>query len=335
MAQKFAFGVDLGWISQLEERGFRWVDEQNNEIDPIQASKNMGADSVRLRVFVDPPKESFWRKDENTVCMLGHCDARSVLEVSKRVKEKNMRLMIDFHYSDYFADPQYQDIPKGWAADDYETLAGRVYKHTQEVLDLLKDSGVYPEWVQVGNEINPGLMLPKCGLEKNPEELVMMLNAGYDAVKECFPDCQVITHLAGVDQQDWCEPFLKNFFKNNGKTDILGFSYYPYWYDQSNGEKADLFQCLRTYAEKYKKPVMIVEVGGEDNDEEGTYQLVKSTIEVVKELPDQQGLGVFYWEPEVNREILPDNYPLGAAKLLDEHTLQFNKAISAYRDSIQ
>lgn len=331
MIQKFAFGVDLGWISQLEERGFRWVDEQNNEIDPIQASKDMGADSVRLRVFVDPPKESFWQKEDGTICMLGYCDAQSVLEVSKRVKEKNMRLMIDFHYSDYFADPMCQDIPAEWADDDYETLAKRVYQHTKDVLSLLKDNDIYPEWVQVGNEINPGLMLPKAGLEKNPKELVMILNAGYDAVKECFPDCQVITHLAGVDHRDWCEPFLENFFENNGKTDILGFSYYPYWY-QSAPDKEVLFQCLKTYAEEYEKPVMVVEVGGEDDDEEGTYQLVKDSIEAVMELPKQQGLGVFYWEPEVNREILPDKYPLGAAKLLDEHTLQFTRVISAYRD---
>ncbi len=332
MIQKFAFGVDLGWVSQLEERGFRWADEQGNEIDPIQASKDMGADSVRLRVFVNPPEESFWQKNEDTVCMLGFCDAKGVLETAKRVKEKHMRLMIDFHYSDVFADPDYQYIPGEWEKDDDEKLTQRVYQHTKDVLLLLKENNIYPEWVQVGNEINPGIMIPRGGLAENPELLVRFLNAGYDAVKECFPGCQVITHLARVEHHDWCDPFLDNFFEQNGKTDILGFSYYPYWY-QSKSDQEALCQCLKDYSAKYKKPVMVVEVGGEDKDEEGTYQLVMETIKATMNVPDQQGLGVFYWEPEVCREILPDHYPLGAAKLTDDHTLQFTKAISAYKDA--
>lgn len=329
--KKFACGVDLGWISQLEDNGFCWVDAQGEKVDPIQASKDMGADSVRLRVFVDPPEGGYWQKDEQTVCMLGYCDAQGVLNTAKRVKEKGMRLMIDFHYSDVFADPVYQYIPAAWAEDDDEKLAGRVFRHTKEVLSLLKEHDICPEWVQVGNEINPGLMLPRGGLKENPEALVTFLNAGYDAVKACFPECQVITHLAGVDNKDWCVPFLENFFKQNGKTDILGFSYYPYWY-QSKSDKAVLFQCLKDYADAYQKPVMVVEVGGEDCDEEGSYQLVKETLEAVSELPGQQGLGVFYWEPEVNREIMPDKYPLGAARLLDEHTLQYTKVLTAYRE---
>lgn len=331
MIQNFAFGVDVSWISQLEDRGFRWVDEQGAEVDPLRQLKNMGADSVRVRVFVNPPKEAFWQKDENTVCMLGYCDAQGILDFAKRVKENKMRLMIDFHYSDHFADPIYQHIPEEWVNDTDEELAQRVYQHTKEVLSLLKENDIYPEWVQVGNEINPGIMIPRGGLEENPEALVTFLNAGYDAVKECFPECQVITHLAGVDNKEWCVPFLDNFFQHNGKTDILGFSYYPFWY-QSESNKDVLAKCLKEYAETYKKPVMIVEVGGEDSDEEGTWQLMMDTLNAVEEVPDQQGLGVFYWEPEVNRAMLPDNYPLGTARMLDEHTLQLTKVMSVYQN---
>lgn len=330
MGSQLALGVDLGWISQLESRGFCWVDEKQQKTDPIRASKEMGADSVRLRVFVNPPREAFWEKKDGSVCMLGFCDAQNVLKTAKRVKEQGMRLMIDFHYSDHFADPFYQDIPQEWASDDDEELTKRVYQHTKDVLELLTENEIYPEWVQVGNEINPGLLLPRGDVKESPGQLVRFLNAGYDAVKECCPECQVITHLAGADDTKWCMPFLDSFFEQGGKTDILGFSYYPYWY-QSKSDKEILAGCLKDYAGKYQKPVMIVEVGGEDTDEEGTCQLLADTIEAVKELPDNQGLGVFYWEPEVCAGILPDHYPLGAAKLLDEHTLQFTKVIPAYK----
>lgn len=332
MSKKIAFGVDLGWLSQLEAEGVTWVDDENRQIDPIDALVEMGADSVRLRIFVNPPKEAYWKKRENETCMLGFCDAQSVLEMSKRVKEKGLTLMLDFHYSDHFADPQFQDIPDAWKNDDNEGLKRRVYEHTKEVLTLFTQNHVYPEWVQVGNEINPGLLLPN-GSKKNPEVMVALLNAGYDAVKECCPECQVITHLAGIDKTDWVSPFLEAFFGAGGKTDILGFSHYPYWYKLvGQGEEIeDLQENLTRFSQKYQKPVMIVEVGGPEEEEEETYDLLCNTIEAVKNVPDHMGLGVYYWEPEVGKKLLPDGYPLGAAVTAGEKTLRFTKAMTAYK----
>lgn len=337
MNSKFAYGVDLGWLSQLEERGVRWVDKDKKEIDPIEAMKEMGADSVRLRVFVNPPKEAAWTKKDGTVCMLGFCDAQSVMKVSKRVKAAGMRLMIDFHYSDHFADPQYQDIPEEWKEEDACGLKEKVYQHTKEVLQLLAQNDATPDWVQVGNEINPGLLLPAGSMEEHPENLVAFLNAGYDAVKECCPQCQVVTHLSCVNIREVCDPFLEKFFLLGGKTDILGFSYYPYWYNmihEIRGKKVSelFYNPLISYAETWQKPVMIVEVGGPETDEEGTYELLCNTIEAVKQVPMGMGMGIFYWEPEVGAKLLPDKYPLGAAIALDEHTLQFTGALNAYRD---
>lgn len=333
MSKKIAFGVDLGWLSQLEAEGVTWVDDENRQIDPIDALVEMGADSVRLRIFVNPPKEAYWKKRENETCMLGFCDAQSVLEMSKRVKEKGLTLMLDFHYSDHFADPQFQDIPDAWKNDDNEGLKRRVYEHTKEVLTLFTQNHVYPEWVQVGNEINPGLLLPN-GSKKNPEVMVAFLNAGYDAVKECCPECQVITHIAGVDKADWVAPFLETFFTNGGKTDIIGFSHYPYWYKLMGGEAAvteDLQENLTRFSKEYKKPVMIVEVGGPETEEQETYDLLCDTIEAVQNVPDGMGQGVYYWEPEVGKDFVPDQYPLGAAVKAGEKTIRFTKAMSAYK----
>lgn len=332
MSKKIAFGVDLGWVSQLEAEGVTWVDEDGNQIDPIDALVEMGADSVRLRVFVNPPKEAYWKKRENETCMLGYADAQSVMEMSKRIKEKGLTLMIDFHYSDHFADPQFQDIPEEWKNDDNEGLKKRVYDHTKEVMTLLTQNDIYPEWVQVGNEINPGLMLPN-GSKEDPEVMVSFLNAGYEAVKECCPECQVITHLAGIDNANWIAPFLEAFFNAGGKTDILGFSHYPYWYEMmgQGAELGDLQENLTKFSQKYQKPIMIVEVGGLETEEQETYDLLCDTIEAVQNVPDDMGLGVYYWEPEVGKDLLPDQYPLGAAVVVGEKTIRFTKAMTAYK----
>lgn len=329
--KRMIYGVDLGWATQLESMGYRWLDESGNETDVLTASQELGANAVRLRVFVNPPKDAFWMKRENEKVMLGFCDAQSVLEMSKRVKEHGMKLMIDFHYSDHFADPLFQDIPEEWKNDTDDQLEKRVYEHTREVLQLLTDHDIYPEWVQVGNEINNGMMWPKAHLKAAPKQLVRFLNAGYDAVKEVCPDCQVVTHLAAVCSEELCEPFWENFFGNHGKTDIMGFSYYPHW-ENYESDKDKLAGYLKRYAEEYHKPVLIAEIGGLDYDDEGSYKTMVDCIEAMKEMSDQEELTIFYWEPEATAEILPDKYPLSAAKLVSEKTLQYNKALKAYRD---
>lgn len=126
-------------------------------------------------------------------------------------------------------------------------------------------------------------------------------------------------------------PILENFFAENGKTDILGFSYYPYW-EKFESDRKVLSAKLREYAQKYGRPVMIAEVGGLDHDEEGTYQILADCINAMGEQDGQEECGVFYWEPEVTAKILPDAYPLGAAKLVGENTLQYHKALRAYRE---
>lgn len=110
-----------------------------------------------LKNFAYGVEESYWQKDEDTVCMLGFCDMHSVLEVAKRVKENDMHLMPDIHYSDHFADPEHQDIPETWIQDDEEQLINHVYQHTKDALSLFTTNNIYPEWVQVGNEINNGI----------------------------------------------------------------------------------------------------------------------------------------------------------------------------------
>lgn len=329
--KKMIYGVDLGWASQLESMGYRWLNESGKETDILEASKELGVNAVRLRIFVNPPREAFWQKQEDETCMLGFCDAAHVVEMAERIKKSGMKLMVGFHYSDHFADPEHQDIPEKWLNDSDPQLEKRIYEHTREVMLLLAEHGAAPDWVQVGNEINNGILWPRGSLKEAPGQLVRFLNAGYDAVKEVCPDSQVITHLASVLNDDLCVPFLKNFFAEKGKTDILGFSYYPYW-EKFESDKDVLSAKLKEYTRKYHKPVMIAEVGGLDHDEEGTYKIVSDCIGAMREQDGQEECGVFYWEPEVTAAILPDSYPLGAAKLAGEKTLRYTKVLRAYRD---
>lgn len=339
----FAYGVDFGWVSQLESLGIHWVDEAGALIDPYVAAKRMGADSVRLRVFVDPPGSAYWQKRDGTICMLGFCDPVSVLSAAKRVKQNGMRLMLDVHYSDHFADPEYQEIPSDWLMDNNAMLEQRIRLHTLELLWMLKSEGITPEWIQIGNEINPGILLPKGSLSEHSKELVRFLNAGYEAVKEVDPAIQVMTHLARLYDPEETEPFLNNFFANGGKTDILAFSYYPYWAELETREKTgepythskeSVRERLRRIYDACHKPVMIAEIGGYESEPEETADFIRDTIEVLKELPEEAGRGIFYWEPEVNSAVLPDGYPLGAAELVSENTLRFTDALSVYSEQV-
>lgn len=328
MGDKFAYGVDLGWLSQLEQQGYRWVDEDGRTVDGIEACKRLGANAVRLRLFVDPPKTALWQKRPDELVMLGFCDAGSVLDTARRARALGMDLMLDLHYSDHFADPLFQDIPEAWLDDTGEELVRRVYDYTAGVLRLFKEAGTAVKWVQVGNEINPGLLLPRGSLGEAPAFLVRLLNAGYDAVKAVTPETLVITHLSAVNSRPQCRPFLDNFVQQGGRTDIFAFSYYPYW-ENTAPDRDALYASLKFYGEEYHTPVLVAEVGGPDDDEEGTYALVRLTVEAAKAAG---ALGVFYWEPDANRAVVPDGYPLGACRLLDGRTLQYTKALAAYRD---
>ena len=331
-------GVDLGWLTQLESQGVTWQDEQGVAREPLELIKEMGANAIRLRVFVNPPEDAFWQKKENERCMLGFCDVQSVVQMAKRVKDAGFFLMVDIHYSDHFADPEYQDIPQAWLAEDFEGMKRRVREHTQEVMTELRKQGIEPEWVQVGNEINNGILLPVGSFKEHPAQLVELLNIGYDAVKQVFPGAKVITHLSGLPIMDWLRPFLLNFFEQGGKTDILGFSYYPYWYqmfapEHGQHDREVLQKALEEIRESYHKPVMIVETGGSDGEGEQTRDMLRDILWGLERLPNQAGKGVFYWEPEVSSSIVPDHYPLGACKVVEESRLQFNEALLAYKEA--
>ncbi len=331
----FAYGADIGWLTQMEAQGITWQDDNGVTKDPLVILKEHGVDSIRLRVFVNPPTSSQWTKNDGTVCYLGYADEKSVISTAKRANALGMRIMVDFHYSDHFADPEYQDIPSAWSGHNYSQLLTDVYDHTYQVMSSLKNAGITPEWVQIGNEINSGILLPYGDSGKNFSQLTGLLNSGYDAVKAVSSSTKVITHLANGHNNDVLVWFFDNFLNTyGGKTDMIGLSYYPYWIGSGYTNNIDSFiYNMDNMVNKYGKEVMVCEVGGDEGDPEETYNMLMAVMNAAKGVTGNKGMGVFYWEPEANSKVLPDSYPLGATEQISSKVLKFTWAIDAYTDN--
>lgn len=193
-AQKdFVKGADVGFLPGQEKAGVKFHDRTGKERECLDLLKNdYELSAIRMRVWVDP---------EN-----GVNDKNELLAIGKRAKDMGMDFMVDFHYADSWADPGKQPIPKAWEGHDFEQMKRDLKAHTVDVLTLLKENGVTPRWVQVGNETANGLLWPMGHIEKNPEQYAGFIGAGYDAVKEVFPEAIVIVHLDRGHNQalyDW------------------------------------------------------------------------------------------------------------------------------------
>ena len=284
----FAKGADVGWLPQMEATGYKFYDTDGKQKDCLQLLKDRGINTIRLRVWVNPSNDK----------ASGHCSPAETVTMAVRAKKLGMRIMIDFHYSDSWADPGKQTKPAAWVNHTFLELQNDVYNHTFEVLNLLKAAGVTPEWVQVGNEI-PGGMLWPDGKSSNFGQLAQLLNKGYDAVKAVNTKIKVIVHVDEGNNNAKFRWFFDNATANAVKYDVIGMSYYPYWIKSDYKVTiADLANNLNDMASRYDKEVMVVEVGGDFTLVQNTYDMLAATIKAVKAVPNNKGLGVIYWEPQ-------------------------------------
>lgn len=284
----FAKGADVSWLPQMEATGYKFYDKNGNEKDCLQLLKDKGMDAIRLRVFVNPNNDK----------ASGHCSKEETVAMALRAQKLGMRVMIDFHYSDSWADPAKQFKPKAWENHSFPELLNEVYNHTFEVISALKKAGITPEWVQVGNEIPDGMLWPE-GSTKNWNQLGQLLNKGYDGVKAVDKNIKVIVHVDEGNNKEKFNDFFDNATQQKVRYDVIGLSFYPYWIKKDYTEVIqDLEENLTELSKKYNKEVMVVEVGGEDYKIENTKELLRATIKAVKNVPDNKGLGVFYWEPQ-------------------------------------
>lgn len=286
-AASFANGADVSWLPQMEAAGYKFYDDYGVQKDCLQILKEHGINSIRLRVWVNPSQDPH----------SGHCSKDEVVQMAKRCKNMGFRIMIDFHYSDSWADPGKQYKPAAWAGHNLDQLIKDIYNHTYDVLNALKSNGVTPEWVQVGNETNNGMLWEEGKASVNMNNFARMISSGYDAVKAVFPGTKVIVHISNGHDNSLFRWIFDGLRNNNAKFDVIGMSLYPEvsnWKDLSN-------KCLTNMNDmvsRYGKEVMICEVGMDYTAESAAKELITDLLKKVASVSGGKGLGVFYWEPQ-------------------------------------
>ena len=284
----FFRGADISWLAQMEATGYVFYDENGNPSDCLDLLTARGINAVRLRVFVHPSSHP----------ISGHCSPEETALMAARCRQKGLDVMIDFHYSDTWADPGHQTKPATWAAVPFAALKDSVYIHTFQTIQLLKQAGVTPKWVQIGNEIPSGMLWPD-GHVNNPLQLAQLINSGNQAVKDIDTAIQTIVHIDQGNDNGRFRWFFDLMQQNGAQFDIIGASYYPHWLGTDYTVTiSDLGNNLNDMVTRYNKPVMIVEVGGDYWQVQNSKDLLMATIGVALDVPNKQCLGVFYWEPQ-------------------------------------
>ena len=284
-------GGDISGTTANEARGIFSADTTGMVTENTLLMKNYGMDAVRLRVWVNP--KDGWSSKED------------VLTMAKRAKDLGMEIMIDFHYSDWWADPGKQNIPKAWESYDLPQMKEALANHTKETLGLLKDNGINVKWVQVGNETRDGMLWPMGQISQgNFKNYAELSQAGYDAVKEIYPDAAVIVHIDNGYDNDVYNFIFDGLKENNSKWDIIGMSVYPYWAMEAGKEPdadstlKDAAENIRRLKEKYGCDIMITEVGVESEKPEEGEKIMNQLFDLVINDVDGACTGVFYWAPE-------------------------------------
>ena len=298
-------GADISFLPQLESRGMKFSDN-GVEADAISILKNHGINYIRLRIFVNPENKEGYSPEK------GFCGLDSTLSMAKRVKAAGLNLLLDFHYSDTWADPQKQFKPKAWENLPFEELTTTLKEYTKMVLLKLKEQGTVPDMVQIGNEINHGIVWPE-GHISNPDNLAALLRAGTEAVKEVDPEIIVMMHLALGGQNEESVFWFDNMIARGVQFDIIGLSYYPRWHCTLD----DLEKNMLDLINRYQKDVNVVE-----------YSAYKMEIhDMVFSLPDNRGNGACIWEPlnTWSRVFDREGKSLESLKIYDEISRKYLK----------
>ncbi|HEY8462707.1 MAG TPA: glycosyl hydrolase 53 family protein [Bacillota bacterium] len=301
-------GMDISTLPQVEAGGGKFYNHDGEPEDLFKILKANGVNYIRLRI---------WNNPKN-----GICGKASTLAMAKRIKKAGMGFLLDFHYSDTWADPGKQYKPAAWKDLDFEGLNRAVYDYTKEIITALNKQGTLPDMVQIGNEITSGMLFPdgKLTTLASFNKLARLINSGIKAVKDATPvgkKIKIAIHLDKGGDNNVYTWFFDNLIANGATDfDIIALSYYIAWH----GTPTDLYRNLCNLANKYKKDLIVVETAfpfclndgdGLENimakDEQlknsgyvptiaGQKQYLQDIFNIVKHVPDGRGLGVFYWE---------------------------------------
>lgn len=301
----FYKGMDISFVPQVEAEGTVAKDFDGTPMDMLKLVKKYGVNAIRLRL---------WNEPENVPESGGYCSLRHTMEMARRIKAQGMSFLLDFHYSDFWADPGQQRKPKAWEDLSGQELEDAVYSFTKETLTALRTEGLMPDMVQIGNEIRSGLLFPDGELP-DYDGMVRLVNAGIRGARAAAggDELQVMIHL----DQGGRYAFLKEWFDRafaHGLEDfdIIGLSYYPFWH----GTFMDLKETTEKLVRDFGKPIVIAETahawrtgknGFIDKEQEriagipatpaGQKKVLDMVMNIAASLPDRMGLGIYYWEP--------------------------------------
>lgn len=298
----FAKGADIGWYTEMEKKGYKFYTASGTEMDCPALMKSLGFNSLRFRVWVNP--EDVWNGKED------------VLNKCLRAKELGMKIMIDFHYSDTWADPGKQYVPKAWESYELDAMAKAVAEHTSDVLNTLKDNGVDVTWVQVGNEVTNGMLWEKGRVKGDSASgFAKLFKAGADKVKSIYPKASVILHIDNAWDMDTLKWFYSLMANTGVKYDMIGLSLYPsYWNDETNafepweGKVNQVIANIPQLIKTYNRDVMLVEFGMPAAEPQKGKEALETLWNGLKDV--KRFKGIFYWEPE--SEPARNGYALGA-----------------------
>ncbi len=268
-------GADISWVPQQESFGAKFFNKNGEQKDVLEILKENNFNWIRLRLFVDPTAEQGYSKE-------GFCGLEQTLAMARRIKAAGMKFLLDFHYSDTWADPGKQFIPASWAKSSGSGLEGQIYRYSKETIERFIQEGVTPDMVQVGNEINHGMLWPQGKIEDSYMSFAILLRCASAGVRAADPAIKIMVHIACGGQNEESVTFLDKILSRDVKFDVIGQSYYPQWH----GTLDDLKNNLTDLAVRYGKPIVVVEY----------QEYIKEVNEIVKELPNKLGLGTFIWE---------------------------------------
>lgn len=317
MPADFIKGADISTLLEAEQHGAKFYNQNGQQQDAIAILKANGVNYVRLRLWVDPQDAS------GKTYGGGSNNLENTIALAKRVKAQGLKLLLDFHYSDFWTDPGKQFKPKAWEKMDYPQLKTAIHDYTRDTIARFKQEGVLPDMVQIGNEINGGMLWPegKSWGQGGGEfdRLAGLLNAAISGLKENLTggeQVKIMLHLAEGTKNDTFRWWFDEISKRDVPFDIIGLSMYTYWNGPISALKANMDDISR----RYNKDVIVVEAaygytldncdnaensfqakeekdGGYPGTVQGQYDYIHDLMQSVIDVPDHRGKGIFYWEP--------------------------------------
>ena len=308
LSDDFIMGMDASCVPALENSGVKYYDYDGTQQDVYEILSRNGINYIRVRVWNDPFDAS------GNGYGGGNCDIQNAIAIGKRATTAGMKLLVNFHYSDFWADPGKQMAPKAWKSMDIDTKTQALYEYTRDCLQQLVDAGVDVGMVQIGNETNGALCGESASALGGWKRICQLMSAGSKAVREVCPEAMVAVHFANPENADSYVSYGKNLEYYQVDYDVFASSYYPYWH----GTLENLANVLNHIAETYGKKVMVAETsyGYTTADTDFSGNTIGEGGAVVKNYPMTQqgqanlvhdvvdtvanrvtnGIGVFYWE---------------------------------------